>query len=146
MCVTTEFERTRQTADVALGGRDVPRVVVPELNDPLYGDYEGGALEHYRAWADGAVSSDQPPGGGEARRHIVERYVRGFRRVLSWTEASALVVAHSLPIAYVLAALDGAAPAPRVPLVRHAHPHRLRADELEGAVAVLESWCASPTW
>jgi broad specificity phosphatase PhoE len=146
VCVTTEFDRTRQTADVALSVRDVPRVVVPELNDPLYGDFEGGALEDYRGWADGAVSSDEPPGGGEARRHIVERYVRGFRRVLSRTDASALVVAHSLPIAYVLAALDGAAPAPRVPLVRHAHPYRLRAGELERAVAVLESWCVSPTW
>ena len=135
LCVTTEFERTRQTADVALAGRDVPRLVVPELNDPLYGDYEGGALEDYRAWADGAASSDEAPGGGESRRHIVERYVRGFRLVLSRAEARALVVAHSLPIAYVLAALDGAAPARRVPLVRHAHPYRLAADELEGAVA-----------
>jgi probable phosphoglycerate mutase len=146
LCVTTEFERTRQTADVALGARDVPRLVVPELNDPLYGDYEGGALEDYRTWADGAASSDAAPGGGEARRHIVERYVRGFRRVLSRAESRALVVAHSLPIAYVLAALDGAAPERRVPLVRHAQPYRLAADELEGAVALLENWCASPTW
>ncbi len=146
LCVTTEFERTRQTADLALAGRDIPRLVVPELNDPLYGDYEGGALEDYRSWADGAASSDEAPGGGESRRHIVERYVRGFRLVLSRAEARALVVAHSLPIAYVLAALDGAAPARRVPLVRHAHPYRLAAEELEGAVAVLENWCASPTW
>jgi alpha-ribazole phosphatase len=146
LCVTTEFERTRQTADVALGARDVPRLVVPELNDPLYGDYEGGALEDYRTWADGAASSDAAPGGGEARRHIVGRYVRGFRLVLSRAESRALVVAHSLPIAYVLAALDGAAPERRVPLVRHAQPYRLAADELEGAVALLEKWCASPTW
>ena len=62
LCVTTEFERTRQTADVALAGRDVPRLVVPELNDPLYGDYEGGALEDYRSWADGAASSDDAAG------------------------------------------------------------------------------------
>ncbi len=146
LCVTTEFERTRQTADLALAGRDIPRLVVPELNDPLYGDYEGGALEDYRTWADGAASSDAAPGGGEARRHIVERYVRGLGLVLSRAEARALVVAHSLPIGYVLAALDGAAPARRVPLVRHAHPYRLAAEELEGAVAVLENWCASPTW
>ncbi len=146
LCVTTEFERTRQTADLALAGRDIPRLVVPELNDPLYGDCEGGALEDYRSWADGAASSDEAPGGGESRRHIVERYVRGLGLVLSRAEARALVVAHSLPIGYVLAALDGAAPARRVPLVRHAHPYRLAAEELEGAVAVLENWCASPTW
>ncbi len=146
LCVTTEFERTRQTADVALAARDVPRLVVPELNDPLYGDHEGEALEDYRSWADGAASSDDAPGGGESRRRIVERYVRGFGLVLSRAEARVLVVAHSLPIAYVLAALDGAAPARRVPLVRHAHPYRLAAEELEGAVALLENWCASPTW
>src|SRR5207248_1132657 len=39
--VTSEFQRTRQTADLALAERDVPRVVVRELNDPLYGRYEG---------------------------------------------------------------------------------------------------------
>ena len=36
LCVTSEFERTQQTANVALEGRDVPRLVVAELNDPRY--------------------------------------------------------------------------------------------------------------
>ena len=111
LCVTTEFERTRQTADVALAGRDVPRVVVPELNDPLYGDYEGGALEHYRAWADGPFRATSRPAEARPGGTSSSDTCAGFRLVLSWTEASALVVAHSLPIAYVLAALDGAAPA-----------------------------------
>jgi alpha-ribazole phosphatase len=37
LCATSEFERTRETADVALAGRDVPRLVLAALNDPLYG-------------------------------------------------------------------------------------------------------------
>ena len=45
LCVTSEFERTRQTADLALEGRHVPRLVVPDLNDPRYGRFEGGALD-----------------------------------------------------------------------------------------------------
>jgi alpha-ribazole phosphatase len=146
LCVTSEFERTRQTADLALAGRDVPRLVIPELNDPRYGDYEGGDLEAYRSWAGAAASGDSVPGGGESRRVIVARYARGFRLVLDRDERCVLVVAHSLPIAYVLAARDGTVPAPRVPLVEHAHAHRLAAEELERAVLVLEDWCAAPTW
>ena len=146
VCVTSEFERTRQTADLALAGRDVPRVVVAELNDPRYGSFEGGALDDYRAWASSVSSRDEVPGGGESRHAIVERYARGFRRVLDRDEVTTLVVIHSLPIAYVLAAHAGAVPAPRVPLVEHAHPYRFGADELERDMAILEEWCAAPTW
>jgi broad specificity phosphatase PhoE len=146
LCVTTEFERTRQTADVALAGRDVPQLVVPELNDPRYGRFEGGALEDYRSWAASKASGDQAPGGGESRQQIVARYARGFRAVLARAEACVLVVAHSLPIAYVLAARDGTPPGPRVPLVEHAHPYRLAAGEFERALAILEDWCVAPTW
>jgi len=146
LCITTEFERTRQTADLALASRDVPRLVVPELNDPLYGRFEGGELESYRSWAGSAASADEVPGGGESRRHIIVRYVRGFRLVLARAEQVALVVAHSLPIAYVLAAREGIDPARRVPLVEHARAYRFAAEELERAVALLEGWCVSPTW
>jgi len=146
LCVTSEFERTRQTADVALAGREVPRLVVPELNDPRYGRFEGGELEAYRSWADAAASGDAVPGGGESRRQILERYTRGLRVVLDRDEPRILAVAHSLPIAYVLAARDGAAPSRRVPLVEHAHPYPFAADELERAIALLEDWCAAPTW
>jgi broad specificity phosphatase PhoE len=146
LCVTSEFERTRQTADLALGDREIPRVVVPELNDPRYGRFEGGALEQYRSWAASAGSRDDVPGGGESRWSILDRYVRGFRCVLARGERTVLVVIHSLPIAYVLAALDGEPPARRVPLVEHAHPYRFAASELESAVTLLEEWCAAPTW
>ena len=146
LCVTSEFERTRQTADVALAGRRVARLVVPELNDPRYGRFEGGALETYRSWAAAAASRDEAPGGGESRLNIIVRYVQGFRLVLARAERTILVVAHSLPIAYVLATLEGKPPTQRVPLVEHARPYRLSAAGLAGAVAVLEDWCAAPTW
>jgi alpha-ribazole phosphatase len=146
LCVTSEFERTRQTADVALAGRSVPRLVVPQLNDPRYGEFEGGALEEYRSWSAAAASRDEVPGGGDSRLNIIARYVRGFRIVLARTERTVLVVAHSLPIAYVLTTLDGGSPEPRVPLVEHAHPYRLSATDLIRAAAALEEWCAAPTW
>jgi broad specificity phosphatase PhoE len=143
LCVTTGFGRTQQTADVALAGR---RLVVRELDDPRYGSFEGGALEDYRAWASGASSADEAPGGGESRRSIVARYARGFRLVLARSEARVLGVLHSLPIAYVLAARDGDPPGRRPALVEHARPYTLSAGDLDRAVGVLEDWCASPTW
>src|SRR5438093_1536981 len=146
LCVTSEFERAQRTADLALAGRDVPREVLPELNDPRYGSFEGGQLEEYRAWASSAPSHAEPPGAGESRLAIVERYARGFRFVLERPEEVVLVVCHSLPVAYVLGALDGAAPAPRVPLVECAHPYRLDGAELERTVELLEGWVREPTW
>lgn len=146
LCVVTPFPRTRETADLALAGRDVPRRVIEELGDPRYGRWEGGSLDDYRAWAWSNPSSTVPPGGGEARAAIVDRYARGFRRVLDLEPASILAICHSLPVAYAVAARDGSAPAPKVPLVQNAHPYRFARAELERVVAVLEGWCASPTW
>jgi broad specificity phosphatase PhoE len=146
LCVTSEFERVRETAAVALAGREVPKLVVPELNDPRYGRFEGGTLEAYRSWADSAASGEAVPGGGESRHAIIERYTRGFRIVLARLERCVLVVTHSLPIAYVLAARESVPPTRRVRLVEHARPYRLPADELDRAVMILEGWCAAPTW
>lgn len=146
LCVTSRFERTRETADVALAGRDVPRLVVAELDDPRYGSYEGGALDEYRAWARSVTSDVDAPGAGESRRTIVARYASGFRTLLERGEHVILAVIHSLPVAYMLAASEGEAPGRVVPLVEHARAYPFAADEVERAVDVLESWLAAPTW
>lgn len=140
LCVTSEFERVRQTADLALAGRDVPRLVLAELNDPRYGVFEGGALDEYRKWA-WSHGSGEAPSGGESRRELVARYARGYRLSLRRPEQSLLVVAHSLPIAYALGE-----PRPRMQMVEHAAAHRLSAEELRTAVERLEAWLESPTW
>ena len=146
LCITTELERVRLTADLALGDRDVPRIVLGELNDPLYGPYEGRTITEYRAWATGAASSATPGDGGESRYAIVERYARGFRFVLDRPEEAILVVAHSLPISYLLGALEGLEPGAKAPLVPYAIPYGLTAEELERCIGVLEAWLAAPTW
>ena len=146
LCVTSALERTIETADEALRGRDVPRLVLRELNDPLYGRFEGGALEEYRRWAAAEGSSAVPEPGGESRHAIVARYGRAFRALLALPGEAILVVAHSLPIAYALAARDGTVPAPRAPLVAYAEPYRFTRAELERAAALLETWAAAPTW
>jgi broad specificity phosphatase PhoE len=146
LCVTSELERTHQTADIALAQRSVRRIVLAELNDPLYGSYEGGPLDAYLAWAHANDSAAEPPGGGEGRQTLVARYAAGFRRILDRPERAILVVAHSLPIAYVLMALAGLDPAPRVPLVAYANIHTVSAGELARAIARLEDWCEAPSW
>jgi broad specificity phosphatase PhoE len=146
LCVTSELERTRQTADIALAQRSVPRIVLAELNDPMYGSYEGGPLDAYLEWAHANDSAAEPPGGGESRQAIVARYAAGFRRILDRPERGILVVAHSLPIAYVLMALAGVDPAPRVPLVEYAKTHAVSAGELTRATTRIEAWCAAPSW
>jgi probable phosphoglycerate mutase len=146
LCVTSELERTRQTADIALAERSVRRIVLAELNDPLYGSYEGGPLDAYVAWALANDSAAEPPGGGEGRQTLVARYAAGFRRILDRPERATFVVAHSLPIAYVLMALAELDPSPRVPLVEYAKPHAVSEGELTRAVARLEAWCKAPSW
>jgi alpha-ribazole phosphatase len=141
VCVVTEFERTRRTAELALAGRDVPIVVVPELNDPRAGGFEGGPLDEFRAWAWAHGSADEPPGGGESRLALAARLARGYRRVLERPEDTILVVGHALPMAY---ALGG--PSPRIDLLDYVTPYRLGRDELEAAVERLEAWAAAPTW
>jgi broad specificity phosphatase PhoE len=146
LCVTSAFRRTLETAELALAGRDVPRLVLPELNDPRYGRFEGATLEEYRGWADSARSDARPSADGESRLDIVARYARALRLVLARSERVVLVVAHSLPIAYVLSTRGGEPPQPRVPLVAHAALHRFTARELERAADTLEAWVAAPTW
>jgi broad specificity phosphatase PhoE len=146
LCVTTAFARTRETADAALAGRDVPRLVVPELNEIGFGDFEGLAFDEYRTWAGSASPTDVPPGEGESRAAAVERYIRGFRVLLARPERLVLAVVHGLPIRYVLNAVEGAAPMPVLAQVPYGEPFRVSAGELETAVTKLGAWAAAPAW
>ncbi len=146
LCVTSALQRAVETADVVLAGRVMPRLVMPELNDPLYGRFEGGTLDDYRAWAAASPSSAAPEGGGESRVAIVARYVRAFRSLLARPEETILVVCHSLPIAYALGAREGKPPSAREPLAEYAHPYRFDTAELGRAADVLDTWTTDPTW
>jgi broad specificity phosphatase PhoE len=145
LCVISEFERVRETADLALAGRDVPRLVLADLNDIRFGEYEGRPLTEYRAWAHAHGPEDVVP-GGDSRAQTVARYARAYRTILARPEATVLVVAHGLPVRYVLDALEGRNPAAAVAQVPYAEPFRLSAQELEAAVRRLESWVDSPAW
>jgi broad specificity phosphatase PhoE len=145
VCLTSEFPRTIETADLALDGREIPRAVLPELNDPRAGGFEGGEFLKYREWA-GTADSAARPLGGESRRELVARYVRGYRKVLDRPERTVLVVGHSLATSYVLEAMEGREPTRIIPLIPYAQPKRLTAEDLYRAVRRLEAWSKAPTW
>jgi broad specificity phosphatase PhoE len=147
LCVTTEFGRTHRTAELALEGRDVPFEVWPELNDPSAGSFEGLPIDEYLVWAGPAGSAEPVPGGGQSRHAIVTRCTRGYRALLERPEPTILAVLHALPMAYLLGALEGTPPAPRMRrVVEYANPSRVEAEELRAAVELLERWCAAPSW
>jgi broad specificity phosphatase PhoE len=104
-CVYTRFARTKQTAELALGGRDIPCAVEPLLDDIDVGDLEGLAIEDYRAWKHGHARSEAFP-GGESLDDAARRYAEAFRQLLASPHRTVLIVTHEIPIRY---ALNGAA-------------------------------------
>src|SRR4051812_15735294 len=120
LCATSDFERARETADIALAGREVQRVVVPDLGDHPAGDYEGRPLADYLSWAHLAPAQEQIPGAAESRVQVAVRLARGYRALLERPEPTVLAVLHALPICYLLHG-----PQRRLPPVAYAEPHGL---------------------
>lgn len=146
LCVVSEFQRTRETAELALDGRDVPRLVLPGLNDIRFGEFERRPLTEYRAWAREHGPEEHAPGGGESRAETVGRYVEAYRTVLARPEPAILLVAHGLTVRYVLDAAAGRTPAPAVEPIPYAEPFPLTANELSEAVELLAAWTLAPSW
>ena len=105
LCVCTRFSRTRETAEIALAGRDVPIEVEPLLDDIDVGEHEGLPLEDYRAWKREHTRRDPFP-GGESLDAAARRYAQAFRKLLGRPETSVLVVTHEIPIRYAINAAD----------------------------------------
>src|SRR5918999_3088276 len=146
LCSVTEFARTAETADIALAGRDVPRVVVPELNDIRFGSFEGGNFEDYIRWARTHGPTEVAPGGGESRVDAARRFIAGYRKLLERPEETLLVIGHGLPIRYILSALVELDPAAKVDPVEHAEPFRVSTAQLQRAVERLDAWTRNPVF
>ena len=105
-CVHTRFDRTKQTAELALQGRAVPFQVEPLLDDIDIGELEGDTLEAYRAWKH-SHAREVPFPGGESLDDAARRYVRAFRTLLASSYRGVLVLAHEIPIRYALNGASG---------------------------------------
>jgi broad specificity phosphatase PhoE len=106
LCVHTPFSRTRETAEVALGERDVPVEVVPELGDIDIGELEGKTVGDYRAWKREHTRRDPFP-GGESLDDAARRYAAAYERLLERPESTILIVTHEIPLRYAINAADG---------------------------------------
>ncbi len=142
--VSTRLARARETLELALGGRDVPRLVLPQLDEIGFGSFEGGALADYRAWAWSNEPDALCPGGGESRVAVAERLAAALDLLLARPEEMVLAVSHALPIRYVLDAADGLFPAARIAHVPHATPLALDAEAVERAAETLRVWGTAP--
>ncbi len=142
--VSTELRRTRETLELALAGREIPRIVLPELNEIHFGRFDGGPLDDYRAWAWSEAPDLPAPGRGESRAEGAARFARGLRLLLARPERVVLAVGHALSIRYVVDAVDDLVPAARMAPVEHAAARRLSAVDVERAASVLESWSSAP--
>jgi broad specificity phosphatase PhoE len=143
VCAVTSFPRTRETADIAMADRAIPRLVITELDDPAAGELEGRPLSEFRDWFRANGPAARIP-GGESRVETVRRYAAGFRTLLGRRERSILLVAHGLPITYALLAARDL----ELPLtlgsdqVEHATPFPLDASGIGRVIERLETWVA----
>jgi broad specificity phosphatase PhoE len=106
LCVHTRFGRTRETAALALAGRDVPVEVDPLLDDVYVGELEGVSLDEFRAWKAEHTRADRFP-GGESLDDAARRYAEAYRRLLGSGRRCVLVVCHEIPIRYAVNAAAG---------------------------------------
>lgn len=105
LCAHTQFSRTRETAEIALAGRDVPFEEQPELGDVDIGELEGRTLEDYRAWKRTHTRRDPFP-GGESLDDAARRYAGAFERLLQRPESNILIVTHEIPLRYAINGAD----------------------------------------
>jgi broad specificity phosphatase PhoE len=145
-CVHTRFGRTRETAEIALAGReDVPLVVEPLLDDIDIGDLEGERIETYREWKHGHDRATAFP-GGESLDDAARRYAQAFRALAASPWGSVLVVCHEIPVRYALNAAAGSesldGPAHEI---ANAVPYLFDEDALERAVRGIERLAGGST-
>src|SRR5918994_2461853 len=106
LCIQTRFGRTRETAAIALAGRDVPMAVEPRLDDIDVGGLEGKTIDDYRAWKREHTRADAFP-GGESLDAAALRFADAYERLLARPEQRLLVVCHEIPVRYAVNAAAG---------------------------------------
>lgn len=130
LCVTTEFERTIETADIALAGRPVPRLVMPDLSDAPLGTFELRPFQEYTAWREAEDPDVALPGTEVSERSWLRRIHGGFTALARRPEGSILAILHGACVSWLVASAGRSGAAP------HAEPVDLSRDELLAALAI----------
>jgi probable phosphoglycerate mutase len=142
VAVTSDFPRTKQTAELALEGRPVPFRAVRTLNDIRYGMFEGRPQHEYLEWMQ-TQHMAQPIPGGESRVQVVRRLCAALEMILDLPQRIGLVVTHELLLADLLAAADGETPSQVRPKIQFATPYRVDRPAIQDALELLGQWVAS---
>ena len=106
LCVVSRFPRARETAELALAGRDVLYEVEPLLDDVDVGELEGFGIDRYRE-VKRTLGRTQPFPGGESLDDAARRYAVALARLAGRDARRTLVVAHEIPVRYALNAAAG---------------------------------------
>jgi broad specificity phosphatase PhoE len=106
LVAVSPFPRAMQTAEIAVGGRDVPHLVDDDLGDVRIGELEGASLDAYREAPAHHDRKERFP-GGESLDEAALRYARAFGRLLTRDEPVTLVVCHEIPVRYTVNAAAG---------------------------------------
>ncbi len=106
LVAASPFPRALQTANIALGGRDVPHLVDEALGDVRIGELEGTSLDEYRKAPAHSNRKERFP-GGESLDEAALRYADAFDRLLARDERVTLVVSHEIPVRYLVNAASG---------------------------------------
>jgi broad specificity phosphatase PhoE len=102
----SRFPRTRQTAEIALAGRNVRLRLEAGLDDIDVGALDGATIDEYSAWKRRHRRTDSFP-NGESLDDASHRYAAALRSLLELAEQRILVVTHEVAIRYMLQVLDG---------------------------------------
>ena len=106
LVLVSPFPRAVQTANIALGAREVPHEVDGDLGDVRIGELEGTTLEEYRTHPAHTNRRERFP-GGESLDEAALRYASVYERLLAREERTTLVVCHEIPVRYAVNAAGG---------------------------------------
>jgi broad specificity phosphatase PhoE len=134
LCVTSELSRSLKTADIALAGRPIPRLILADFNDPLAGTFEHTAAAEFNEWLARNSVSVSPP-EGESQQDALLRYLAAFQMLMTRQEDVILAVIHRLPILWLLSAVQDDLSQE----IEYAAPIHLEGAEVRKAVARLRS-------
>jgi broad specificity phosphatase PhoE len=103
LCLHSRFERTRQTALLALGGREVRTRTEPRFDEIDAGLFDGRSIDEYHAWrfAHGIAT---PFPGGESIFAALNRFADGLDALLESRARTVLVITHEIVLRHVIEA------------------------------------------
>jgi len=99
-CVSSEFPRAVQTAELILQDAEIPITADRRLNELDYGTFEARPFGEYAAWLCQHGPHGKPPGAAESQREAIWRMLDGLRAALT-LPGPRLVVSHGLALSVV---------------------------------------------